>query len=272
MQRTDGESYKCSFLGFQNSFWQNPVTMAWTDELSPYLPSLIHIPKEGENLAGDKEKCIKWAKWQCHTHASRIPARRVTLCGRALARTRDDAATFPHLFYAAGHSRKTPDKSHLSALPTFFWVMLLWLGCDASAVSATIPWKPFGSVEHCRAQLPWCAGILGRLGGAAESPASLQHHQIHYAISEVGEIWYLYSGQYKKGWSEAGMVTWIWILFIVKKEKKISPVVDFFFFFNNKTFHLKYRAVKTCYPEDSSNKALFLGPLFLRETEVTWEQ
>lgn len=221
MQRTDGESYKCSFLGFQNSFWQSPVTMAWTDELSPYLPSLIHIPKEGENLAGDKENCIKWAKWQCHTHASRIPARRVTLCGRALARTRDDAAAFPHLFYTAGHSRKTPDKSHLSALPTFFWVMLLWSGCDASAVSATIPWKPFGSVEHCRH--PREAGWSSRK--PCEPPASpdpLRHFWGRWNL-------YLYSGQYKKGWSEAGMVTWIWILFIVKKEKKNQSCSRLFF-------------------------------------------
>lgn len=51
--------------------------------------------------------------------------------------------------------------------------------------------------------------------------------------------------------------------FHCEKGEKISPVVDYFC--NNKTFHLKYSSVRTCYPEGSSNKALFWGPLFLRE-------
>lgn len=121
------------------------------------------------------------------------------------------------------------DKSHL------FWMTLLWSGCDASAVPVTSPRRPFGgedvSEPSCGSHLPQCAGW------SCWRSCQPQRQKFHHTISEVGEISYIYPSQHKKGWTEAGMVRWIWMLFSVKKEKNPSPVVDYFL--NNKIFHLK---------------------------------
>lgn len=60
-------------------------------------------------------------------HVSRIPARRVTLRDRALARRQDDAAMLPHLFYAAGRSGETPNNSHLLSPRSSGWCCCGWV-------------------------------------------------------------------------------------------------------------------------------------------------
>lgn len=154
--------------------------------------------------------------------------------------------------------------------PTFFWVMLLWSGCDASAVSATGLWKPYGAGMLLRPAAVTCrhpreAGWSGQKSCKPPALADpLRNFQGRWNL-----LFILWPAQEPLVWRWDGEMN-MDSFHCEKREKKISPVVGNFL--NNKTFHLKYSFVRTCYPEGRSNKALFSGLLFLREIEVTWEQ
>ncbi|PKU44573.1 hypothetical protein llap_5126 [Limosa lapponica baueri] len=85
----------------------------------------------------------------------------------------------PRLFDPAGRSRETTDESHFSALPMFFWVMLLC--CDASAASATGLWKPCGGGDVVE---PSCRDMQASLGGWVECPKALQASSISRSATQ----------------------------------------------------------------------------------------